>query len=185
VQDHCKLAPGELAVILHGAIPNANGAPVVDRWGVVISAPDRTLRIEEVRDFLNRTRLFEDTPNHALDDLEAAREFVPKAVDWFQTHLVALRRRREAEIERDLDAVLERLTALETRFKAQLTLNLDAIPERDRAISSSEKRRLSLRQAKEQQIERLFKDWTEWFERTRRMMADPNPHVDVKAVFVG
>ncbi|WP_156150650.1 DEAD/DEAH box helicase [Hyphomicrobium sp. 99] len=179
------LAPGEIAVILHGAIPNANGAPVVDRWAVVVSAPDGALRIEEVRNFLSRTRLSEDTPSRALDDLEAIRAVVPQVVDRFQTHLVDLRRAREAEIERDLDAVLDRLTALETRFKAQLSLNLDAPPEEDGAISAAEKRRLAVRQAKEQQIERLFRDWTEWFERTRRMMADPNPHVDVKAVFVG
>ncbi|WP_414464483.1 DEAD/DEAH box helicase [Hyphomicrobium sp. DY-1] len=179
------LAPGEVAVILHGAIPNANGAPVVDRWAVVISAPDGALRIEEVPNFLSRTRLSEDTPSRALDDLEAIRAVVPQAVDRFQTHLVDLRRAREAEIERDLDAVLDRLTALETRFKAQLSLNLDAPPEVHGAISAAEKRRVAVRQAKEQQIERLFKDWTEWFERTRRMMADPNPHVDVKAVFVG
>ena len=37
----------------------------------------------------------------------------------------------------------------------------------------------------EQEIDKLFHDWTDWFERTRKMVADPNPHVDVKAVFVG
>jgi hypothetical protein len=48
-----------------------------------------------------------------------------------------------------------------------------------------EKRRLTLRKAKERQIDQLFDDWAEWFDRTRRMVEDPNPYVDIKAVFVG
>jgi hypothetical protein len=40
-----RLAHGEVAVILHGAIPNANGAPVVDRWAVVVLTPNSSLRI--------------------------------------------------------------------------------------------------------------------------------------------
>ncbi|MBY5462067.1 DEAD/DEAH box helicase [Rhizobium leguminosarum] len=180
-----RLAPGEVAVILHGAIPNANGAPVVDRWAVVVLSPDGTLRIEDVPDFLSRIRLAEDTPSRTLDDLHSARAAIPAAVDLFQTHLVELRRAREADIQRDLDMVLDRLAALETRFKAQLTLDLGDMPTGENGLSPAEKRRLTLRRTREQKIERLFQDWTEWFERTRRMVADPNPYVDVKAVFVG
>jgi superfamily II DNA or RNA helicase len=180
-----RLPGGEVAVILHGAIPNANGAPVVDRWAVVVCAADGTLRIEEVPEFFNRTRLAEDTPSRAIDDLAAAQAAIPRAVDRFQTHLVELRRQREAEIRRDLDAVLDRLAALETRFKAQLSLELGEPPGAQEGLSPGEKRRLTLRKAKEQQVDRLFKDWTEWFERTRQMVDDPNPHVDVKAVFLG
>ena len=53
------------------------------------------------------------------------------------------------------------------------------------SLSPLEKRRLTLRRVKEQQIDRLFYDWAEWFERTRQMVDDPNPYVEVKAVFVG
>ncbi len=180
-----RLAPGEVAVLLHGAIPNANGAPVVDRWAVVVKAPDGSVQIQEVAAFLSRTRLAEDTPSRSLDDLTQARAAIPVAVDQFQSHLVKLRRERQAEVQRDLDVVLDRLAALETRFKAQLSLDLGDAPQTVDGLSPSEKRRLTLRQAKEQQIERLFRDWTEWFERTRSMVDDPNPYVDVKAVFVG
>jgi molybdenum-dependent DNA-binding transcriptional regulator ModE len=106
-------------------------------------------------------------------------------VDRFQTHLVELRKAREADIERDLNAVLDRLSALETRFRAQLTLDLGDLAEGGQELTSSEKRRLTMRRKREQEIDKLFHDWTEWFERTRKMVADPNPHVDVKAVFVG
>ena len=180
-----RLRPGEVAVLLHGAIPNANGAPVVDRWVVVVSAPDGTLDLEEVSAFLARIRFVEDTPNRPLDDLTPARTVIPVAVDRFQTYLVELRRAREQEVQRDLDMVLDRLAALETRFKAQLDLDLGDLPEPDGSLSSAEKRRLTRRKLREDKIECLFGDWADWFERTRRMVADPNPHVDVKAVFVG
>ena len=180
-----RLLAGEVVVIMHGAIPNANGAPVVDRWAAIVRSPDGAMRIEEVDAFLDRTRFAGDTPSRSLDDLSLAQEMVPVAVDRFQTHLVELRRSREADIQRDLDAVLDRLSALEVRFRAQLTLDLgDAPPAKD-AISSADKRRLTIRSKREQDIEKLFNDWTEWFERTRKIVSDPNPHVDVKAVFVG
>lgn len=179
-----RLAAGEIAVVLHGALPNANGAPVVDRWAVVVSAPDRSIWIEDVPDFLRRTRLAEDTPSRMLDDLAGAQAIIPVAVDRFQAHLVELRRAREAEVGRDLDAVLDRLASLEIRFKAQLSLDFGEV-QIGTELSQSEKRRLTLRRTKEEQIDRLFKDWAEWFERTRRLVDDPNPHVDVKAVFIG
>lgn len=180
-----RLPPGEVAVILHGAIPNANGAPVVDRWAVVIWSADGTVRIEEVGAFLERTRLAGDTPNRPLEDLSAAQAAIPVAVDRFQTHLVDLRKAREADIQRGLDAVLDRLSALEMRFRTQLTLDLGDVPGTDEGLSPVEKRRLTIRRKREQEIEKLFHDWTDWFERTQKMVSDPNPHVDVKAVFVG
>lgn len=180
-----RLPPGEIAVILHGAIPNANGAPLVDRWATVIRSLDGTIRIEEVGAFLERTRIAGDTPSRPVEDLSAAQAAMPVAVDRFQTHLVELRKAREADIQRDLDAVLDRLSAFETRFRAQLTLDLGDLPGGDGGLSPAEKRRLTIRRKREQEIDKLFHDWTEWFERTRHMVADPNPHVDVKAVFVG
>jgi len=180
-----RLPPGEIAIILHGAIPNANGAPVVDRWVAAIQSADGGVRIEEVDTFLERARLAGDTPSRPLENIEAAQAAIPVAVDLFQTHLVELRKAREADIQRELDTVLDRLSALEARFREQLTLNLGDIPESDEGLSPGEKRRLTIRRKREQEIERLFNDWTDWFERTRKMVADPNPYVDVKAVFVG
>ena len=180
-----RLASGEIAVVLHGAIPNARGAPVVDAWAVVVVAPDGSLRIEEVRDFLNRVRLVGDTPNRQIRDLERAGEMLPRAVSRFQTHLVELRRAREAQVQADLDAVLQRLRRFEARFKDQLSLSFGDLPQEEASLGPVEKRRLALRRTRERQINQLFADWGEWFDRTRRMVDDPNPYVDVKAVFVG
>jgi superfamily II DNA or RNA helicase len=180
-----RLSPGEVAVVLHGAIPNARGAPVVDRWAVALSAPDRELTIVEVGDFMKRVGLASDIPNSQAPDLSRAREIVPWAVSRFQRHLVELRSAREGEIQIGLDAVLERLAALEGRFRAQLAESLGPAPLFEEALSLADRRRLALRRSREQRIDQLFKDWIDWFERTRRMVDDPNPHVDVKAVFVG
>jgi hypothetical protein len=157
----------------------------VDQWAAVICSPEGTVRIEDVGTFLERTRLAGDTPSRILEDLSAAQAAIPIAVDRFQTHLVELRKAREADIQRDLDAVLDRLSALEKRFRAQLTLDLGGLAEGGQELTSAEKRRLTMRRKREQEIDKLFHDWTEWFERTRKMVADPNPHVDVKSVFVG
>lgn len=181
-----RLEPGEIVAILHGAIPNEKGAPVVDRWAAVVCRPDGdALRIEEVGDFLQRARLSGDVPNRQIDDLEPARRVIPRAVDMFQTHLVELRRARETEIERDIDAVLKRLAGLEERFRERLTLDLgDQSAEKGKSDPVTNKRR-ALRRRKEEEIDHLFEEWTEWFEKTRRMADDPNPYVEVVAVFAG
>ena len=80
---------------------------------------------------------------------------------------------------------MTRLGELEGRFQAQLTLDLGEAVESTEGLSALEKRRLTIRRAKEKKIEDLFKDWIEWFERTRLMVDDPNPYVDVKAAFMG
>jgi len=179
------LAEGEVAVMMHGAIPNAHGAPVVDRWSVIVHERDKGLRIEEVSDFIKRGRLSEDTPGRAVENLGPAQAAIKPVVDRFQTHLRELGKERAALIQSDLDAVLDRLGELEGRFKAQLSLDLGEEPDTSVGLSPSEKRRLNIRRAKEQKVERLFQEWTEWFQRTRQMVDDPNPYVDVKAVFVG
>ena len=179
------LAAEEVAVVMHGAIPNANGAPVVDCWAVVIRGPDGTFRIEEVAEFIARTRLAQDTPSRTVEDILPAEEAIPDAVDRFQTHLVELRKEREAMIAQDLDAVIERLCKLEERFRVQIALNMGEDADGSAESSAARKRRLEAKRMKEQEIENLFQEWTEWYNRTRSMVDDQNPHVDVKAVFVG
>ncbi len=116
----------------------------MDRWAAVIRSADGTVRIEEVSAFLERTRLAGDTPSRQLEDISEAQAAIPVAVDQFQTHLVELRKAREAEIQRDLDAVLDRLSALASRFRAQLTLDLGDVPDTDEGLSPVEKRRQTI-----------------------------------------
>ena len=179
------LGAGEIAVILHGAIPNERGAPVVDRWAVILGTDDGPLLIEELDDFLRRTCLHKNIPNRAPTDMEGIKKLIPRAVNEFQFHLVKLRRIHETAIEADLDSVLDRLSDLELRFKNQIGAEYADAPKNEASHTLSERRLLARKKAKEQRIEEIFKDWAEWFERTRRMSDDPNPHVDVLAVFWG
>ncbi len=180
-----RLDDGEVAVVLHGAIPNANGAPVVDRWAVVVQNKEGELRTEEVRDFLERSQLAQNTPQQTIDDLASAKAAIRPAVDRFQTHLVELRKEREIATQEEMNVVMERLAVLEQRHKTQLDLDFGDGTQNGDALSASQKRKISQRRAKESKIDHLFQDWSEWFDKTRKVIDDPNPHVDVKAVFVG
>ena len=53
-----RLEPNEVVLILHGAIPNAKGAPVVDRW-MAVTVKDHTVTTEEVNTFIERVDLIE------------------------------------------------------------------------------------------------------------------------------
>jgi hypothetical protein len=126
-----------------------------------------------------------DLPNRRGADAGLAQQALAKAVDAFQSHLVAARRRREAEMAANLDRVLGRLGSFETRFRRQLELAFADVSSTSIPKSLTEQRRLKRRQDKSIQIDEMFNDWGRWFRETCEMADDPHPHVDVKAVFVG
>lgn len=176
-----KLKSNEVVVILHGAIPNEKGAPVVDRW-LAVSVNHDSIETEEVNDFIERVGLDRDIPSKPVDNPEQYRDAVRQAVDHFQTLLVKLRKERTIEIEKSLEEVLDRLSSLEEQYFSQLDLKFEAV-ERE-TLPRRRGREMRLEKQKKE-ISQLFDDWSQWFEETRRMVDDPNPYVDVRAVFVG
>lgn len=173
----------DIAVLLHGAIPNKRGAPVVDRWGVVRVRDGKASAVGEVEAFLREIALAEKTPNRGAGDLGPVQRALPAAVDRFQDFLVEVRKARQAEIEADIDRTLTRLAEYQGRFRRQLTLDLGGgTAEQGRGPTS---KREAQRQQREQRIDQLFNDWTEWFTETKEMVEDPKPYVEVKAVFAG
>ncbi len=180
-----RLAPGEVAVLLHAAIPNAHGAPIVDRWGVVTVSDGRVTAHETVDDFIRRVGLSGNTPNNGEANVDLATKSLAPAVDAFQSHLVEQRKARAVEIEEDLARTLDRLAGFETRFRQQLSLKFSDLPETSEDLSGAQKRQKNRRETLAAEIDQLFDDWTKWFESTKRMVEDPNPYVDVKAVFTG
>jgi superfamily II DNA or RNA helicase len=180
-----RLAVGEVAVLLHGAIPNALGAPIVDRWAVVSVKGGRATEITSVGDFVARAGLAGNTPNSGDPDLGLARSALALSVDAFQSHLVELRKNREQEIQGSLDKTMELLARFETRFQSQLSMKFENLPEDDANLSATQRRQKTRRDNRAAEIDQLFNDWSSWFERTRRMVNDPNPYVEIKAVFVG
>lgn len=179
------LDPGEVVVILHGAISNESGVPIVDSWAAMVGVNDAPLRMESVHDFLTRTRLDRQTPSRGPVGMESVESILPHAVEEFQAHLVALRRERKDAIDSDLNVVLGRLDKLETEFMRQIQIEYGGLSQERSSVTLSERRRVARREAKVQNIEQQFEDWAEWHQRTRHMVDDPHPHVDVVAVFVG
>lgn len=178
-----RLAPGEICVLLHGAAPNEAGAPLVDLWSLVVLRAGEAPRVETPAAFIARTRLNEPLPNpEGRPETAAAQAALAEAVEVFQTHLVATRKAREAEIVRSLDETLQRLSALEARFHRQIEMDLGEDPALTPALRSRRERR---RDQRRQDVRSMFEDWSNWFKRHRTMVEDPNPHVEIKAVFAG
>ena len=147
----------------------------------------RVSGIESVGDFASRVGLAGNTPNSGTPDLdfELARSVLSPAVDAFQSHLVEHQKERELGIEKTLNATLNRLAGFEARFRKQLDLKFADVPADNAAMTASQRRQKTRRQNRAAEIDQLFEDWTSWYDRTRRMVKDPNPFVEIKAVFVG
>lgn len=176
-----KLEPNEVALVLHGAIPNAKGAPVVDRW-MAVTIKDHTVTTEEVNTFIERLGLDRDIPAKVVEAPEQYRAALKTGVYEFQTILRDLRNERAAQIDRSLEEVLERLSKLEGEYFTQLDLKFGAV---EGETSLRERSREVRLEKQKKEISQLFDDWAQWFKETREMVDDPNPHVNVRAVFVG
>jgi superfamily II DNA or RNA helicase len=189
-----RLDPNEVVLILHGAIPNAKGAPVIDRWLAVSVKQGSTkteeidllvqgeIKTEEINHFIDRVGLDRNIPSKTVDNPEQYRGALCQAVDHFQTLLVKLRKERTGEIEQSLEGVLDRLSSLEEQYFSQLDHKFEAAE--GETLPRRRGREMRLEKQKKE-ISQLFDDWSQWFEETRRMVDDPNPYVDVRAVFVG
>lgn len=176
-----KLQPGEAVLILHGAIPNKKGAPVVDRW-LAVSVKDGDVSSLEVNQFIDQYSLDKDVPSKPVDDPEFYRQAVKMAVDYFQTYLVKLRDDRKKQIDESLDQVLDRLAGLEGKYVNQLELKFAEVEGESERRKQSRETRFEKNKS---EINQLFDDWSTWYTETRQMVDDPNPYVDVRAVFVG
>ncbi|MBR1331741.1 DEAD/DEAH box helicase [Bradyrhizobium ottawaense] len=182
---HGRLAEGEVAVILHGAIPNELGAPVVDYWAAVTLQKGCVAGVEPIGEFVVRTGLSGSIANRGKPDEQVATEALAPAVDAFQSHLVGLRRQRQLDIDKSLDTTLDRLARLEARFRAQLELRLADTTDDSARLTIQQRRQKSRRQNRSAEIDAMFEDFVAWHKSRRRMADDPNPFVAIKAVFVG
>lgn len=176
-----RLEPNEVVLVLHGAIPNAKGAPVVDRW-MVVTVKDHAVTTEEVNTFIERVGLDRDIPTKSVEAPDQYRDALKKGVYEFQTILRDLRNERAVQIENSLEQVLERLSKLEGEYFTQLDLKFEAVE--GETILRKQSREVRLEKQKKE-MSQLFEDWAQWFKETREMLDDPNPYVDVRAVFVG
>lgn len=181
-----RLKEGEVAFVIHGAIPNEEGDPVVDRWGVVCVEGGRISQLMPVNDFVRRIGLDGNLPNRGEADAEAAQRFMARAVDAFQSYLVGVRKERDAEIEASIDETMTRLAKLEERAIDRIDQKLLVdVPSDEEQMSATQRRQKRRRDQKVAELRQMFNDLTDWYGRNRRTVKDPNPWVSVKAVFVG
>jgi Helicase conserved C-terminal domain len=173
-----RLPAGAVAVLMHAIVPNLRGAPLVDRWGVVTVTKGTASPIEEVTDFLKRMGLGGPLPNRGKVDLAQARVALPKAVDVFQTEIRRLRNETQKALDGAHGASLDRLSALEQRHldEVQRTFPFEIL---------SDARIARRKEAREGEVKKMIADWWTWFEGTCHLVDDPNPFVQVVAVFEG
>jgi hypothetical protein len=98
---------------------------------------------------------------------------LPAAVRHFQDMLIA--RRNDAAVGLAAVRASEeaRLTGFRKRFDLQVQREFDAV------MTNSQKIAQERREEREQEVDRLFTDWSRW------IVEDANPYVDVVAVFHG
>lgn len=176
------LAPGEAAVLMHGAISNRVGAPVVDLWGVVRAKPEgasgyRVSDVEPVDAFLEGIGFRGEAPNRANAEPDAAKPVLGLAVDRFQQKLIA---EREAVSGRLKEEQLERLKGLE-RFREKWDRQLQL----DFGTPSGTPAQTRREEAKRERVAEIFRHWERWYEDTCEITRDPYPFVDIRAVFQG
>ncbi len=131
LQGHLK--KGEVVVLLHGAIPNEIGAPIVDSWRVVYANHGCVSKLETIGKFLNQTRLSDNTPNSGEPNASLAASALNPAVDAFQSYLVGVRNKREVEIEAGLSVALDRLSAFEGIYARRASMSACGINIRGRS----------------------------------------------------
>jgi superfamily II DNA or RNA helicase len=172
------LPSGAVAVLMHGTVPNLRGAPFVDRWGVVTVTDGAASQVEEVANFLKRTGLSGPLPNRGNADPARARSALPKAVDVFQSEVRRLRNETQKALDDAHGATLDRLSVLEQRHldEVQKTFFFETLSD-SRAVKRKEKRTA--------EVKGMIAEWWAWFEGTCHLVDDPNPFVNIVAVFEG
>lgn len=168
-----RLRKGEVAVLLHGVVTNLRGAPIVDRWAVV-SSLQGTSSLEEVSSFLQRSGLLNQTANHGATAPTALGDIVSAAVDKFQWEVCRVRDEAQQYLDDAAQVTMERIDKVRDKHHRQLELafpgELDARTEGKRARRKSK-------------VDQMFAEFWDWYDETRQMPKDPNPFVDVVAVF--
>ncbi|MEO1149559.1 MAG: DEAD/DEAH box helicase [Pseudomonadota bacterium] len=177
------LEQDEIAVLAHGSVVDKLGRPASDLWGVVILRRGQVIHIEkDVAGFLERIGFRADTPNPARDLKPPSSTILELAVEAFQTELTKARSSKQAELDAVADQIQTRLDGFKDRFDTQLYLRFgDSMNGAN--VSLPERAKLGRKAALERKTEAMFNKWQEWIATSCSLADDPNPHVDIKAVF--
>jgi superfamily II DNA or RNA helicase len=172
------LQKDEVAFVFNGIVPNLKGQPLVDEWPVVVFSKSRFVRVETIRDLLNRTGIGQiELPNVGATQVDDLRPLVAEAVNRAQTFVHETRRSFQKDMDGELLLLDERLEALRTKHRRRIADLFDHLG--DSALHQGR------RKQRETKIEETFDAWWDWIKKTRETPNDPNPYVRLVAVFRG
>ena len=186
-----SLESGQVAVLLHGAISNRVGTPIVDSWGIVrVTLRDQldfdVGRVERVEDFFRETGFGRRISNRGNADPDTARDALGPAIAEFRRHLLDLRSERFDRLEEFRIEHEQRLAEFKRRFSDKLVSDFgEAVEDEGRAVTIQDRRRRKRREERERKIRDIFEDWENWFQDNCEIVEESSPHVEVKAVFQG
>ncbi len=174
---------GEIGVLSHGSIVNRSGRPVADLWAIIVIKDGGVARIEaDVARFLKQVGFTGDTANPARDAPLPSSTLLELAVEAFQRELSKARAAKQSELNEEAKNIRSRLARLKDRFDSQLTLRFGDDPE-ESSVSLPDRARLSRKAQLQRKTEDMFNSWESWIRQSCTLTDDPNPHVDIKAVF--
>jgi len=177
------LGEGEIAILVHGAIVDGLGHPAIDRWAAIVFNDGKVSRIEaDVSAFLTGIGFSGDTPNPARSTSLPSSHLLEIAVDRFQSELVKARRAKQADLDEVAKGIRARLAEFKTRFDTQLSLKFGDTAD-SREQTGPDRFRMGRKAKQQKKIETMFQDWEKWITVSCTLAEEPNPHVDIKAVF--
>ena len=183
----CDVSSGlendEIAVLAHGSVVDKLGRPARDLWAVVILHQGQVTSIDtDVAGFLDRIGFRGDTPNPAREAPLPSATILEVAVEAFQTELAKARSEKQAELDDVAAQIQSRLARFKDRFDTQLSLRFGD-SEGGGVASLPERARQGRKAALQRKTETMFNKWEQWIATSCSLADDPNPHVDIKAVF--
>ncbi len=151
---------------------------MVDRWGVVPVIDGEARTVEEVDAFLARVGIRGTLPNARGAAPERVHPHLAAAVEAFRWEIRRLRNDAAKHLSDQQTETIDRLAVLEDQHMRQLKLNFET------GVKTGT-RRQNRRKRQIEDVRRLFDNWSEWFEETCVLADDPDPFVEIKAVFEG
>jgi len=151
-------------------IPNKKAQPVIDIWMGVQFEDDRFVKIMELEELLDKTKLDTKTfPNSAEEyDLFMVNSNLPKAIKETKKYIELKRDAFSNKMDTKLLEQHEKLDKLKERHLGQLELDF-----------SQDSKKMQ----KQREIDKIFKDYNSWIKET--MEIEKTPFIQVIAVFKG
>ena len=173
-----KLEKDEHVVLVHGGFPNRRGHVLVQDWiGLRIQGGEVVERL----DWETLQSRYELAPNRVpnpgnVGNTTSLQSLLPIAVKSAEQHLKSVRDAFQAERKPHLDRQYQRLRELRSQHEQQLELQLASSAEAE----SIKTRRRNERQ---QQIDRVFKDYQDWLDNTQTL--EDKPYIQIAALLTG